>query len=769
MKNVLLTLAASLMTLTASAQAPFGFGGQQVSAEDMHYSQKFTDVNYADDGQAYHTMDIYLPEKKADKYPVVVHIYGSAWFSNSSKGMADLGTICTALLKAGYAVVCPNHRSSADAKWPAQSHDIKAAIRYLRGNAEKYHLDADHIATSGFSSGGHLSSMMAATTGTKTAKVGSLDVDIEGNIGKYTSFSSAIFAAVDWSGPIDLENMDCAGKRNMPNSPEEALLGCPLTKENHDRYASLSPITYLDKNDAPTIVFHGTADNVVPFCQGEEWTLALEKAGVKTEFYPVKDGGHGFNMYSEENLGRMVKFLDAARGSKKKVAASSVSNNPIIQTWYTPDPAPYVHNDTVYLFVDHDEDQEIGFFNMKDWQLYSSVDMVNWTYRGTPLNLSVFKWAKQDNDAWASQAIERNGKWYWYVAVRDNSNGQQGIGVAVADSPEGPYTDPIGKALVPGAWGFIDPSVFIDNDGQAYLFWGNNGLWYAKLNEDMVSLAEEFKEIDTYLPEAFGPHKIATDWSKNMKRILPGFEEAPWVYRIGDTYYLEYAAGGVPEHWAYSTAKSIDGPWTYRGKITETSPNSFTIHGGSITYHDKQYLFYHCGRAVNGHGYHRSSAIEPYELNADGSIPFVPITNEGVTKAVRNLSPYKRVEAETMADSRLMKTDLTQGKNHFICGVQNGAWMRVRSVDFSKKCKSVKAGVRSMKQGTTIEFRADAVDGKLIATLNAPKATSTIGDAEWKTISAKAASLSGVHDIYIVFKNAKENDKIVEMDWWMMK
>lgn len=121
----------------------------------MHSSQKFSDVNYAGDNESYHTMDIYLPDTPADKYPVVVHIYGSAWFSNSGKGMADLGTICTALLKAGYAVVCPNHRASGDAKWPAQGHDIKAVVRYIRANADKYKLDTDFIATSGFSSGGH--------------------------------------------------------------------------------------------------------------------------------------------------------------------------------------------------------------------------------------------------------------------------------------------------------------------------------------------------------------------------------------------------------------------------------------------------------------------------------------------------------------------------------------------------------------------------------------------------------------------------------------
>ena len=314
------------------AAQQFGFGGQQITAEDMHCGQKFADINYAGDGQAYHTMDIYLPDTPAERYPVVVHIYGSAWFSNSSKGTADLGTICAALLKAGYAVVCPNHRSSQDAQWPAQCHDIKAAIRYLRAHADEYHLDPRYIATSGFSSGAHLSSMMAATTGTKTAQVGSLTVDLEGSLGAHLDQSSQIFAAVDFSGPIDLEHMDCAGPRDMQVSPEEVLLGCPLTAENHDRYHSLSPIAYLDANDAPLIIFHGTADSVVPYCQGEDWAKRVQQAGVKTEFHSVPDGGHGFNgMYSDENLAAMVRFLDEARGAvrpSQPVAAAPVAAEP---------------------------------------------------------------------------------------------------------------------------------------------------------------------------------------------------------------------------------------------------------------------------------------------------------------------------------------------------------------------------------------------------------------------------------------------------------
>ena len=178
--------------------------------------------------------------------------------------------------------------------------------------------------------GAPLSSVMAATTGTTSARVGQLDVDLEGSLGDCLSQPSNIFAAVDFSGPIDLEHMDCAGTRDMQVSPEEVLLGCPLTPANHDRYHSLSPLAYLDQGDAPIIIFHGTADNVVPFCQGENWAKAVQKAGVKTEFHSVPDGGHGFGgMYSPENLAAMVRFLDEARGyDRTQPAAPAVSSEP---------------------------------------------------------------------------------------------------------------------------------------------------------------------------------------------------------------------------------------------------------------------------------------------------------------------------------------------------------------------------------------------------------------------------------------------------------
>ena len=314
MKKTLLSSIMLCMAMVGMAQPAGGFGGFQAPQVKLETSQEWKDVNYAGDDQAFHTCDIYLPKQEKDKYPVVIHIYGSAWFSNSSKGAADLGTIVKSLLEAGYAVVCPNHRSSMDAKWPAQIHDIRAVIRFVRGEAKKYKFDTSFIATSGFSSGGHLSSVAATTSGTKQTKVGTVDIDLEGNIGNYLQESSTVNAACDWSGPIDLTAMDCGESMKMgENSPEDVLLNSKLAKEP-DKYISLSANHYVDPNDPPVIIFHGEKDNVVPCCQGKAFFETLQAAGVKTEATFVPEGSHGGSaMYTEENLKKMVHFLDCVR------------------------------------------------------------------------------------------------------------------------------------------------------------------------------------------------------------------------------------------------------------------------------------------------------------------------------------------------------------------------------------------------------------------------------------------------------------------------
>ncbi|MCQ2111499.1 MAG: alpha/beta hydrolase [Bacteroidaceae bacterium] len=340
MKKTVLFAFACMLTLGASAQFPggmpmgggmppmgggmpmmggfAGFGGDQSSQTQAEYSEKFTDINYAGDDQVYHNLDIYLPKEKKDKYPVVVHIYGSAWMSNNSKGAADINTIVAACLNAGYAVVCPNHRSIADAKYPAQINDIKAVIRFVRANADKYKFDTSFIATSGFSSGGHLSSLCAMSNGVKVQKLGNAEYDIEGNVGPNTSYSSLVNAFCDWSGPVDLLHMDCGDAMifgGPGQTPEENMIGLP--KEGHEEnFILLSATGFIDKDDVPGYIFHGDKDNVVASCVGQYFYDQLQKAGVESYIKHEPEGGHGMGMYSEDNLKKMTDFLNKVRTGK---------------------------------------------------------------------------------------------------------------------------------------------------------------------------------------------------------------------------------------------------------------------------------------------------------------------------------------------------------------------------------------------------------------------------------------------------------------------
>lgn len=307
MKRIITAASTLLCTIALDAQSQGGFGGWQMPEVDVHCSEKYIDLDYVGDGQIYHKLDIYLPKVKKERYPIVIHIYGSAWFSNNSKGRADLGTIVNALLDAGYAVVTPNHRASTDAKFPAQIHDIKAAVRYVRGNADKYRFDTSFIATSGFSSGAHLASLAATSCGV---------AQLEGTLGAHTDCSSLVDAACCWSGPTDLHYMSCGREvDDWDHMPEETVMGFPF-KGNEEAFKALNATTYIDPTDPPVIIFHGTADNVVPHCQGVHFYELLDKAGVDTELHLVEGGGHGAGMYSAENLKAMTDFLDRIRNKR---------------------------------------------------------------------------------------------------------------------------------------------------------------------------------------------------------------------------------------------------------------------------------------------------------------------------------------------------------------------------------------------------------------------------------------------------------------------
>ena len=444
------------------------------------------------------------------------------------------------------------------------------------------------------------------------------------------------------------------------------------------------------------------------------------------------------------------------------LATSAKAQNPFVQTWCTSDPAPMVHNGTMYVYTGHDEDGA-DFFWMQEWRVYSTQDMVNWQDHGSPLALESFSWA--DDRAWASQTIERDGKFYWYICAHSKISGGMAIGVAVGDSPTGPFRDALGKPLFEnGSWDHIDPTVFIDDDDQAWLMWGNPQVYYLKLNRDMISYEGELGKLPM-TEEAFGsPMMKGREKGKTYK---DSYVEGPWLTKRNGTYQLLYAAGGVPEHISYSTAPSPLGPWKYAGEIMPLSnTNSFTNHCGVADFKGHSYFFYHTGKLPRGGGFGRSVAVEEFKYNADGSFPTILPTDEGV-KPVGEFNPYRKVEAETMAFSKGIKTEQNDEVGVYVSDIHNGDYIKLQNVCFCNKLpRTFTARVASGLRGGQIEVRIDSIKGKLACKLEVP---ATGGWEKWQTLTADFTELvKGRHDLYLVFKGRK-GPKLFNFDWWEMR
>lgn len=436
------------------------------------------------------------------------------------------------------------------------------------------------------------------------------------------------------------------------------------------------------------------------------------------------------------------------------VAFISRAQNPIIQTKYTADPAPMVYNDTVFLYTGHDEDDAFGF-KMHNWLLYTSTDMVNWTEHGVVASLKNFEWVHHDNGAWAAQCIERNGKFHLYCPMP----GGVGIGVLVADSPYGPFKDPLGKPLIKNSNHDIDPTILIDDNGQVYMYWGNPKVYYVKLNEDMIS----------YSGEIIQEHSTP----KN-------YQEGPWVWKRNSNYYLAYASTCCPEGIGYAMSNSPTGPWEYKGMIVDASEKTRGNHPGIIEYKGKSYCFGHSydllKRTTSKFYERRSVDMDEMAYNPDGTIQSRPYWSVDGPEQLGTLNPFKRVEAETMAWSEGVKTifetewegdfEWARGKKIadrlFVTSIHNGDYIMVKGVNFSEKAKSVEVSVASL-YGGKIEIRIDKIDGPIIATVE----VNTLHEGGiWRTITTSVENTEGVHDLYFVFRGEKD---LFNFDWWMFK
>ena len=436
------------------------------------------------------------------------------------------------------------------------------------------------------------------------------------------------------------------------------------------------------------------------------------------------------------------------------VSNIAFGQNPIVRNQFSADPTARVFNGKVYVFPSHDiptpKDQKQlrkDWFCMADYHVFSSENLTDWTDHGMIVSQNKVKWVDSTSySMWAPDCIERNGKYYFYFPANKavvDSNGRKGfgIGVAVADKPEGPYI-PLPEPIK-GAGG-IDPNVFIDKDGQAYLYWAMGNIVVAKLKDNMTELASE-PQIIANLPQK-------------------GLKEGSFLFERNGIYYLTFPhVENKIERLEYAIGDNPMGPFKMAGVVMDESPmNCWTNHQSFIEYKGQWYLFYHQNAYSPKFDKNRSICVDSLFFNADGTMQKVipSLRGVGVSNATNNIE-IDRYSSKSETGSSIAFLDSMNTFNGWktILGNKN-AWVQYNKVDFGNmKLKSVQVKAFSEK-GSVLQIRLDKVDGLVIAEVTVPEG------ANWNTVEAKISKNQiGVHNLVVVLKD----NNSAEIDWIKFK
>ena len=418
------------------------------------------------------------------------------------------------------------------------------------------------------------------------------------------------------------------------------------------------------------------------------------------------------------------------------------AQNPIVRDQFSADPTARVFNGKVYVFPSHDiptpKDQKQlrkDWFCMADYHVFSSENLTDWTDHGMIVAQNKVKWVDSTSySMWAPDCIERNGKYYFYFPANKNvvdANGRKGfgIGVAIADKPEGPYI-PLPEPIK-GVNG-IDPNVFIDKDGQAYLYWALGNIVMAKLKDNMTELASE-------------PMIIANLPQKGLK-------EGPFLFERKGIYYLTIPhVENKIERLEYAIGDNPMGPFKMAGVVMDESPmNCWTNHQSFVEYKGQWYLFYHQDAYSPKFDKNRSICADSLFFNADGTIQKVKpsLRGVGVTKASQKIE-IDRYSIKSQTGSSVDFLDSIQTFNGWKA-ILNGpnAWIQYNTVDFgNKKLKKVQVNTLS-ENGSILQVRLDKSDGQLVAEIKVPKGKG------WNSVEAKASKIkAGIHNLVVVLKD----------------
>ena len=413
---------------------------------------------------------------------------------------------------------------------------------------------------------------------------------------------------------------------------------------------------------------------------------------------------------------------------------------------YMADPWTMEYNGRLYIFASHDRYEPGTQYNsIKDIVCISTDDMKNWTDHGEVFSIRDSKWGAKLT--WAPSVVERNGKFYLYY-----SDGMERIGVAISDSPTGPYIDnhsgPIVDKNTPGVgkgggrWGMwcFDPSVLIDDDGQAYMYFGGS----SPENSRIIKLKANMIEVD----------------GAAVKANTPGFFEASFVHKYKGKYYYSYSGHHYfsPSSIEYVTSdKPMEG--FDNVKVAMRTPpvnDGFNHHQSIFEFKGNWYMAYHNRQLAVENGiedrpareFMRSLCIDYLYHNEDGSIKEVIPTKDGL-KQLKYINPFQWNEAETMAWSHGgLNTQVFEG-GRYLNQITNGSWIQVKGVDFGNGgAKEFKVRVASSTVGGFLEVRLGSPSGKTICRL---AFGNTGGGEQWKEITGKVEEIKGIQDVYFVF------------------
>jgi hypothetical protein len=422
------------------------------------------------------------------------------------------------------------------------------------------------------------------------------------------------------------------------------------------------------------------------------------------------------------------------------------AQNPLITNQYSADPSARVFGDKVYIFPSHDilaneTRGRIGWFCMEDYHVFSSSDLTNWKDNGVVVTQNKVPWVKPDSySMWAPDCIYRNGKYYFYFpsTPKDTTLNGKGftVGVAIADKSEGPYTPQ--ATPIKGVRG-IDPNVFIDKDGQAYLYWSQGNIYVAKLKENMLELASE-PQVLTQLPER-------------------GLKEGPYMFERNGIYYLTYPhVANKIERLEYAIGKSPLGPFTVAGVIMDESPTGcWTNHHSIIEFKKQWYLFYHHNDLSPAFDKARSIRADSLFFNADGTIRKVipTLRGIGITQA-RSQIQMDRYSA-IADDAKIEFLDTAKRFDGWkVTFNKPSAWVQYNSVEFGKQSPTVLKLRVASREGGAIQIKLDNMNGPVVAEVRVPK------NSSWQLIKTFVrAKATEKHHLVVVLKEGKD----ASLDW----